>query len=159
MTDVLGAALRLISYRPRTEEEVRKRLSRRYSKDEVERAVSSLKEGDYLNDLTFAIHWRQDRESHHPRSGKMVRYELLRLGVARDLVEEALEGYDEEDNAHRAGEKVAAKLSGLDYEAFRRKLAGYLARRGFGGGTIRPIVNDLWRKLAHPDDSAVDGQR
>ena len=158
MADVLGAALRLISYRARSEGEVRRRLSRRFSQEDVERAVTYLKERDLLNDLQFAASWRRDRESNRPRSARVVRYELLRMGVARDVVDEALEGYDEEDNAHRAAAREAGKLLGLDYDAFRRKLSDRLARRGFSRGITMRIVDDLWRELPHPDDGRVDGQ-
>ena len=158
MADVLGAALRLISYRARSEGEVRRRLSRRFSQEDVERAVTYLKERDLLNDLQFATSWRRDRESHRPRSGRMVRYELLRMGVARDVVDEALEGYDEEGNARRAAAREAGKLAGLDYTAFRGKLCAYLARRGFAKGITVRIADDLWRELPHPNDGGVDGQ-
>ncbi len=158
MADVLGAALRFISYRPRSEDEVRRRLSRRFSIDDVERAVSYLKERDLLNDLEFASHWRRDRESHRPRSGRLVSYELLRMGVARDVVEEALEGYDEEDNARRAAAMASLRLAGLDEAAFRRRLSGYLARRGFSRGIAIRVVDELWRELADSDDSGIDGQ-
>ena len=158
MPDVIGAALRFVSYRFRSEAEVRRRLGRRFSSDDVERAVSYLKDRDLLNDLDFAIQWRRDRESHRPRSGRTVRYELLRLGVARDVVEEALEGYDEEGNARRAAALASSKLMGLDEAAFRRRLAGFLARRGFARGIAIRITDELWRELANADNGGVDGQ-
>ena len=158
MADVIGAALRFVSYRPRSESEVRRRLGRRFSGDDVERAVSYLKERDLLNDLDFAVGWRRDRESHRPRSGRMVSYELLRMGVARDVVEEALEGYDEESNARRAAAIASLKLSGLDEAVFRRRLTGFLARRGFARGISMRVVDDLWRELADANDGGVDGE-
>lgn len=158
MPDVIGAALRFVSYRSRSEGEVRRRLSRRFSTDDVERAVSYLKERDLLNDLDFAIQWRRDRESHRPRSNRIVRFELLRLGVGRDVVEEALEGYDEEGNARRAAALASSKLLGLNEATFRRRLSGHLARRGFARGIALRVVDDVWRELAHPDDGGVDGQ-
>ena len=158
MPDVLGAALRFVSYRSRSEGEVRRRLARRFSTDDVERAVSYLKERDLLNDLDFAIQWRRDRESHRPRSNRLVRYELLRMGVTRDVVEEAMEGYDEEGNARRAAAMAAAKLAGLDSAKFREKLSAHLARRGFARGIAMRVVGDLWRELADANDGGVDGK-
>lgn len=157
MPDVIGAALRFVSYRSRSEGEVRRRLGRRFSTDDVERAVSYLKERDLLNDLDFASHWRRDRESHRPRSGRIVRQELLRMGVARDVVDEALEGYDEEVNARRAAALASSKLLGLDEATFRRRLSGFLARRGFARGIAMRVVDDLWCELANADDCGVDG--
>ena len=158
MADVLGAALRFISYRPRSEDEVRRRLSRRFSTDEVERAVAYLKDRNLLDDLEFAAHWRRDRESHRPRSGRLVSYELVRMGVARDVVDEALEGYDEEANAKRAAAIASPRLAGLDEATFRRRLSGYLARRGFGRGVALRVVDEVWRELSDADDGGVDGQ-
>ena len=158
MPDVLGAALRFLSYRSRSEGEVRRRLARRFSADDVEHAVSYLKGRGLLDDLDFAIQWRRDRESHRPRSGRMVRYELLGMGVARDVVDEALAGYDEEENAHRAAAMAVPRLAGLEHAEFRKRLAGHLGRRGFPRGIAIRVVDDLWRELANADDGGVDGQ-
>ena len=155
MADALNAALHLLSYRPRSENEIRSRLRRRFCEDDVEGVVDYLKERDLLNDRAFASYWRDSREANRPRSNSVLRYEMLRMGVAREVAEEALEGYDEEGNAYQAARKIAPRLSGLDYPAFRNKLTVYLGRRGFSRSTVRSTVDGIWAKLTDPDDCAV----
>ena len=57
----LGAALRLLSYRPRSEVEMRQRLSLRFEAETVDRVVSHLKERQTLDDATFARFWKENR--------------------------------------------------------------------------------------------------
>jgi len=42
--------------------------------------------------------------------------------------------------------KRARRLSGLEYQEFRRKLGEFLARRGFNYDTIEPVVERVWRE-------------
>src|SRR5918992_4946910 len=84
------AALRLLAYRARSAAEVRRRLSRRYPPDVVEKVVESLRETGHLNDQSFTRFWVQNREQHRPRSQRLLRQELLRLGVSGDVIRETL---------------------------------------------------------------------
>jgi regulatory protein len=143
------AALRLLAYRARSEAEVRRRLSRRYPPDVTEKAIHSLRETGQLDDESFSRFWVQNRQQHRPRSQKVIRQELLRLGVSGDLVRETLEGFNEEANAYRAGRKVSQKLAfrSDSEEQFRQRLGEYLKRRGFGYTVTAETVNQLWREL------------
>ena len=152
MEDVIDAALRFLSYRPRSEAEVRRRLSRRFPPHMVDRAVGDLKKRGLLDDAAFARFWLGSRERHRPRGASAIRWELLRLGVPREVVDEALEGLDEENNAYQAAIKVLHRLARPDLVTFRKKLFPYLRRRGFGAYAINRTVQRLWSELSHPPD-------
>ena len=158
MEEALNVALRLLSYRLRSEEEIRRRLCRRFPRDEVEEAITRLKDQGLLNDATFASYWRQGREFSRPRSEYMVRYELLKKGVPREVAAAALEGFDDEENAYKAACKILPRISRLDYPDFSRKLAAYLARRGFGWSVIRNTTQRTWSELTNSVDGAVEGK-
>ena len=128
---------------------MRARLSGRFSLALIEEAVDVLKSKGLLDDATFARMWRQSRERHRPRGISAVRWELLRKGVAREVVEDALDGMDEDKNAWRAACGTLGRLGQADYDTFRKKLVAYLRRRGFGAGTIMGTVERLWRELSH----------
>ena len=66
--------------------------------------------------------------------------------MGREVAEEAVAGLDDDANAYRAGLGRMRSLGGLDYVAFRRRLEGYLQRRGFGTGVVRKAVERLWRE-------------
>ena len=140
------AGLRFISYRPRSRQEIRRRLGRRFGERAVEQALARLEEQGYVDDATFARSWRESREAHRPRSAGLIRRELAQRGVGREVAEEAVAGLDDEANAYRAGQGRMRSLGGLDYVTFRRRLGGYLARRGFGTAIVRGAVERLWRE-------------
>ncbi len=148
--DVLEAALRLFTYRPRSEEEARRRLSRRFPPTLVEEALAHLTKRGMLDDAAFARFWRESRERQRPRGESALRWELLRLGVAREVVDEALQGLDEVENAYRAGAGYLRRVGQADYHAFREKLSAHLRRRGFSWASVNEAVQRLWRELSDP---------
>ena len=135
------AGLRLISYRPRTREEVRRRLEPRFAPTTVEQALARLEEQGYLDDAAFARLWRESRDAHRPRSAALIRRELVERGVSREVAQEAVADLDDDANAYRAGQGRLRSLEGLDYVAFRRRLESYLKRRGFSASVIRRTVD------------------
>ncbi len=139
-------ALRFLSYRQRSESEVRRRLESRYSGDVTESVVIRLKELNLLDDESFAREWTRSRSIHRPRSASAIRRELLGKGVDRDTAQAAVETLDDEESAYRAGLRASSSLADADYATFRRRLQGYLYRRGFSGPVIRRTANRLWEE-------------
>ncbi|MCI0844446.1 MAG: regulatory protein RecX [Chloroflexi bacterium] len=152
-----NAALRLLSYRSRSEKEVQRRLEGRFTKEAVERTLSDLRRQGLLDDAAFAKEWREQRERFRPRGPAVIRQELQKLGVDREVVREALSDFDSSANAYQAGTKYASKLSVDNAGEFRRKLGGFLYRRGFEGDVLGQTVERIWRELLDPLDSSVDG--
>lgn len=150
------AALRLLAHRGRSESEVSRRLSGRFSPEIICRTVAALKARGYLDDAAFARHWRASRERVRPRGEALIRRELLGLGVASDIVVDALQNFDAYSNAYRAGEKLARRLPADDFPEFRRRLWAHLQRRGFHSGVISEVVQDLWRELTELLHGDVD---
>ena len=157
MDHALDAALRLLSHRPRSEAEVRRRLSRLFSPSVVEDAIAALRGRGLVDDVAFARFWRQSREHHRPRGASAIRWELLRLGVSGEVVEEALEGLDEQENAYRAASGTLRRLRTADYDTFSRKLGGHLRRRGFRGEIVKGAVERLWSELSDTVNGDIEG--
>ena len=151
-----NAALRYLSYRPRSEAEVRSRLLRRHSSEVAEAVIAALAEQKLLADAAFARYWRENRERRHPKGQAVLLQELLRLGVSRETAEESLEGFDAEANAYRAAVKWAHRLKGAGYVEFRQRLWAYLQRRGFRPEAVKVTVRRLWGELADPLHSDHD---
>ena len=142
-------AMRYLSYRPRSVAEVRRNLlGKEVDEALVERVIAYLQEYDYLNDRDFARYWVEQRETFKPRGRLALQQELRQKGVARTIIDEAVEEVDEVDAARRAAEKRVRRWSHLPYDDFRTKLGRYLQRRGFRYGIIRATVEEIWKKLA-----------
>ena len=147
-----AAAMRLLSCRPRTELEVRARLRRRFAAGVVDSVVDALKAAGLVDDTAFASLWRDSRASLNPRSGSAIAHELVAKGVSREVAREAVTGIDDEETAYRAGLKAARRHSDADLSDFKRRLWGYLKRRGFSDSVTRRTVTQLWSELNESGD-------
>jgi len=138
----------LLRYRPRSEGEIRERLSRRgYDSENIKDVIRRLKQCDLINDLEFAKHWMEYRLSYNPRSKSYTAFELKRKGVSQDIIESVLKDFetvDENDIALRLAKKKARNMSKIkDSLTKRRRLYAYLGRRGFSSSVLRETVNSV----------------
>ena len=142
----LGRALNLISYKQRTESELRRRLSEKADPDVVDAAVERLKEQGLVDDAKYAREWSDSRSRRSPRSSRMIVKELVNKGVSPHLAESSVEDLDDDATAHAAAASFARRLADADYEQFHRRLWGHLQRRGYGAGVSRRVISRLWQQ-------------
>ena len=148
-------ALKLLSTRPRSEDEIRRKLREHKVTDETIGAVlAHLRRAGLVDDAAFANYWVENRAAFRPRSQRMLKAELKRKGVGEAALAHALTTTNDAEAAYAlAAKRVrSAKLAEAPYPDFRRRLGDYLARRGFDYETIGPIVERLWTEN-HPDSS------
>jgi regulatory protein len=150
-----SAALRFLSYRARSEAEVRTRLLQRYPSELVNQVLATLTRQGLINDSEFAYLWKQSRDSHRPRSAFLIQRELRAKGVSPDLAAQAVADLDEADAAYRAGQKYVRRLRDLDFQNFSTKLWAHLGRRGFNSSTSRNVVTRLWTESEQQIDSSL----
>jgi regulatory protein len=149
-------ALDFLSYRPRSEHEVRRRLRRRNLDEEViEETIARLRKAGLVDDAAFARYWVENRMQFKPRGGRVLRHELRQRGVAPEIVDQAIEGLDEEAVARRVARAGAHRYRDLARRDFQRKLGAYLARRGFSYGVIKPLVEELSQDINSGQQSEV----
>ena len=144
-------AINFLSYRPRSSAEIRKNL-RKYEVPElcIEPTIERLEKNGFLNDADFARSWVENRNTFRPRGGRALRVELRQKGLSDELIQTTLdEMVNEEELVYSAGIKKAKKLAkrNLEWQDFRKKLAAFLARRGFSYGVISPILSQLWDEV------------
>jgi len=142
-------ALNLLSYRPRSTDEVRRKLqeSNKFSENAVEKALEKLERAGLLDDEAFARYWVENRERFSPRSARALRHELRQKGVSDRVVEDAVTSLDEEDAAYRAAQAKLSRYANAEEDEFRKKLGGYLSRRGFSYGTVRDVLDRIWNEI------------
>ncbi|MEA3298454.1 MAG: regulatory protein RecX, partial [Chloroflexota bacterium] len=143
----LNAAYRYLGYRPRSEGEMRSRLSQRGFKDNViDGTINTLLQQGLLDDYKFAKFWKENRLTFRPRSKRLIKKELLDKSVPPDIVEQVIQDVDDEGNAYVLGRNRLHGLEGLDYADFYRRLSSFLAYRGFPYEITRRIIRRLWRE-------------
>ena len=128
--------------------EVKQRLHQRgFDGDSVEAVIARLKERGLVDDMAFAQFWKDNRESFSPRSQRLTKLELRRKGVANNIIDQIADTIDDEDSAYRAALSKARSLPLSDYQSFRRRLGGYLKRRGLGSGVMNHTIERLRQEL------------
>jgi regulatory protein len=153
---VLKPALRLLSARARSVRELRDRLHKKsLNPRDISFCLQWLEERGFLNDEDFAGALVRDRLRFSPRSPFLLKRELREKGVEAELAERVVErvcteeGFSTNDLAQIAAEdwvrKQGPTIQGNlildrfspDRERARRRLYGFLARRGFAGDAAR----------------------
>lgn len=144
-------AMLFLSYRARSESEIRKNLRKHEIPEEVvEETLARLRQDGFANDGQFARAWVENRSVFRPRSRRMMAMELKQKGLNEEAVSSALEGVDDEALAYEAAQKRAPRFKSLEWIEFRKKLSEFLARRGFSYSVIAPVVTRLWNET-HKD--------
>lgn len=139
--------LRLLAMRAYSVRDLGRKLQRRgYHDEEVSETVASFTASGLLDDERFAGQYARSRIVNDSAAPRRVIQLLGRYGIPRGLAEQAVartieeEELDPADSAELLARKKAATLTGLDPAVARRRLYGYLARRGFDVDHIRGAV-------------------
>jgi regulatory protein len=151
------SAIRLIGFRMRTSKEIQEFLKRKdIAEPVILKVLERLRQSNLVDDLTFSRSWVENRTDFRPRGRRMLAMELRHKGIPEQTIQEALEETgSEEDLAYRAAEKYARKLNGLDKAAFRLKLGGFLARRGFTYETARQVIESIWLERSQDNEKRI----
>jgi regulatory protein len=145
------AALRLLAAAPRSERDLRQRLTRQrgFRNEAVDYAIGRLRDLGYLDDAAFARFWVESRQVSTPRSKRALRFELSQKGVSREQVESVLEARSDADAAYEAVQRRLRSLRGLDRGTFQRRLGSFLNSRGFSYGVARSTIDRCWAMMSH----------
>jgi regulatory protein len=144
-------AMLFLSYRARSESEIRKNLRKHEIPEPViEQTLERLRQDGLANDDQFAQAWVENRTTFRPRSRRMMAMELKQKGLADEAIQSAVQNVDDEASAYEAARKRAARFKGLEWNDFRKKLSEFLARRGYSYSVIAPVVTRIWNET-HAD--------
>ena len=153
-------ALLFLSYRARSEKEIRQNLGKHEIPEVViEEILERLRQNGFANDKQFADAWVENRSTFRPRGRRALTLELRQKGIEDSTIESALEDIDEEALAYEAGLKKARKLKVQEWSEFRKKTSEFLARRGFSYSVIAPIVSRLWNEIhTEGEEQIIDNE-
>ena len=149
-------ALRFLSYRPRSEKEIRDKLKGKSSfakasegqekqrlEEIINLVIQKLKKNNFLNDEEFVRWWIEQRTNFKPRSLKLIKIELGQKGIDKDLIDQVIDDLrltiDDLSSAKKLVEKREKKYKDLPKEEKFQKVARYLASKGFSYDIIKEI--------------------
>ena len=143
---LMNAALRFVSFRPRSEKELTDFLSKNLTKWKVsgsgllKNVIERMRELGYVDDRKFADWWITQRNSFRPKGKRAIQFELKRRGVEQDVQ------FDETESAQKAISKKLVLWSRLPIIEQKKKTYTFLAQRGFSFQTINRIIDGLGKK-------------
>jgi regulatory protein len=149
-------ALRYLGYRARSFAEMERYLKgKRFSPSCRTETLTRLMNNRFLNDKDFTDMWVESRKRINPKGAYALRQELLEKGVAEDLIDENLGGYNETDAAFDAVKKKLGLWRKLSPDDLRKKIYGFLSQRGFSYETTREITDRALSMQRGDDDGTA----
>lgn len=148
--EAMDRALGYLAHRSRSRAELERHLRRKgYEDAVVEGVISRCRELGYVDDREFALSYVRDRIRLKPRGTIRLEAELRKKGVSEEDARAGIErafreaGVDERDLLERAARKRWRSRRTDDPRKLRRRMYGYLQRRGFRTSEIREVVDGL----------------
>jgi regulatory protein len=141
---VYAKILNFLSFRPRTIKEVRDRLKKYEVADKgiQDLFISRLKTNGYLDDIAFAQWFISSRNTHRPRSKRMLAQELASKGVGQGDISSVIgEVNDENDSIRRLLIKKLGEPRILTLGE-KQKIGAYLGRLGYSWDDIKEVVKN-----------------
>lgn len=145
--DTYDRALNMLAARARSSAELRRLLIRKgEAANQVDVAIDRLRTVGFLDDAAFARQFTRSKAVGGGLSRRRVQQELAKRGVARDVSDDAIdevfteEEVDENASIERVARKKLRTLSKLEPVVQRRRLYGFLARRGYGADDIARVL-------------------
>ncbi|MGH3546005.1 MAG: regulatory protein RecX [Mycobacteriales bacterium] len=139
--------LQQLERKPRTRAELEQILLRRQIPDAAATAVlDRFVEVGLIDDAAYARQWVEQRHRSRGSSGRLLRTELHRKGIAPEQIAAALQQLHSADEEAAALALVERKLAGLaryDVATRTRRLVSLLARKGYSGELAYRVVRQV----------------
>ena len=139
--------LRRLDHAPRTRVELERYLTQRGIPDDAATTVlDRFTEVGLIDDLAYARGWVTSRHGTRGLGKRAVAQELRRKGVAEDIIAEALDPIDADQERARALQLARSRypqVMGLPYATQVRRLMGALTRRGYDVGLASAVVREV----------------
>jgi regulatory protein len=156
---LMRAAYRFISYRSRSEKELRDFLEKKLKtwnvagQASVEKTIERLRDLGYVDDKKFALWWIEQRSAFRPKGARVLKFELQKKGVSREVIETCLlagvddqSSFDELASAKKAIHKKIVIWGQLPIIEQKKKMYTFLAQRGFSSEVITRIIDEITKK-------------
>ena len=143
-------ALNLLAARAYTVRNLRRKLAQKgFDPIEAEKVVERLQASGYLDDDKFAVEFARQRLVAQGASQRRVEHDLMRRGISSESAKAATreimaqENVDLSTSMHRLARKKLASLGDLEPHVKRRRVFGFLARKGYELDDINRTLDSI----------------
>ena len=131
-----------------TKNAMEQRLEREgFSAKAIETSIEELIRSGHIRDRKYAENWIVRRQKSNPRGKTLLKNELVGKGIDRETAEQVVAKVETEDEtkvALQIAKKRAKQYKRLPIHVAKRRLHGFLARRGFRSETVRHVLEQIF---------------
>ncbi len=131
-----------------TKSEIAQKLEREgFSTEAIETSIVELIRSGHIRDRKFAENWIIRRQKSNPRGKTLLKRELVDKGIDKETAEQVVATVETEDEAKVAlqiAKKRVQQYRRLPTDVAKRRLYGFLARRGFGSEVVRQVLEQIF---------------
>lgn len=135
---LINAAIRFVSFRPRSEHELREFLLNKPNHEDIEKVIARMGELGYVDDQKFAAWWVSQRTDFKPKGNSFIKMELKAKGIPDSMIASVLASRGSESLVEAARRAIGRKRFKTPNQFY-----DYLARRGFDADTIKRVKYTL----------------
>ena len=144
---VLDKMAKYCSYQERCVKDVKDKLKTfDIPQEERDKIMAYLLDNRFVNDERFAKSFVRGKVNQSGWGLNKIRFHLIQKGIAKELIDEALEQTDEELYRQRLTDILTTKAKTVkaasEFEK-KRKLAAYAMQKGFEGNLVWKVLKDL----------------
>ena len=157
------AGLAYLSAQDRTVCQMRDCLEKKeFSVAAIDAAVADLERLNLLDDDRFARRWIESRLAGKPSGARKFRQDLRHRGVPVAVIDAVLEEFKDalESESAVVGLLVRQcwRYAGLEEQKAKRRMFGYLSRRGYDMELAKKAVDQVWEKMGAQQGQATRDQ-
>lgn len=147
---LLNWAYFFLKFRPRTVKELRDYLLKKIKErptahDDVKQVLKHLHRQHFIDDKEFVRWFVEERSAYRKKSIFILKQELMRHGVEKELIDEFFENQqiDEEALAIEALRSKTRMFEHLTHDTKIKKAYSFLVRRGFGFDIAKKVIGKI----------------
>jgi regulatory protein len=147
----LDRAMNMLEFRSRATKELGQKLKQKgEQKEHIDEALERLTKAGFLDDANYARQFTRSKITSSGFGSRRVSFELSRRGVSREVTSQAIadvkehDQVDEKETLEKAAIKKLRSLARYEPDVQKRRLYGFLARRGFSGEDISKAMKKLF---------------
>ena len=131
--------LKYISFKKRTENEVRLKFNKVINQELLDDAIEELKENGYIDDNKYIVRAINEFMALKNLSIKEVKYKLMSKGINKNLIDNYISNNKDTlvDYELQSAKNIAIKKSNLEKE----EIKNYLMKKGFALDSIDEAIN------------------
>ena len=144
-----NTALRIIERSFKTEKEIRDKLKEKeYTDNQIEKTIEFLREYNFINDESYVKAYINDKLA--SRGRQKIKYDLIKKGVDRNLIDEKLSCIDSDDEKNTAFNLAQKKYNNIkksesDTYKLSGKLYRFLMSKGYNYELVKDVVKEVMK--------------